>query len=469
MVAVRMKSELCLLAAWTAFSAGALTVTVDPAGDAGPVKPMNGVNNGPVVAWGSSDSGNYDRGRSNFAWYKALEIPFARTHDANFFNLYGGPHTVDVTAVFPDFDKDERDPASYDFACTDKYLSEIRAAGAEIVYRLGQTIEYPVKKYGVVPPKDDAKWARICEGIVRHYNEGWANGFRWNVRKWEIWNEADNWATNRPATCWCGSPARFHDFYETAARHLKKTFPGLEIGGPAVGWNEAWAEEFIVEMGRRKVPIDFFSWHCYAQRPEQVVRRAKKMRALLDANGYAGVPTTLDEWNYIRGWTDEIVYSLRAEQGMKGAAFAAGVMCAAQTAPVDFLCYYDARPSEWNGIFDRTSFRPLKGYWAFLAWRDLRRLGRALPVTVDGAGLYAAAARDDAGRLGVLVVRYTDDDNDVKPKEVTVRLAGGAFRNPRCRMTDADLAASESPVRADGAALTLTLEPNAFVYIESER
>ena len=50
------------------------------------------------------------------------------------------------------------------------------------------------------PPADAAKWAAICVGIIRHYNEGWANGFHHGIRYWEIWNEPEN----RPAM-WTGT------------------------------------------------------------------------------------------------------------------------------------------------------------------------------------------------------------------------------------------------------------------------
>ena len=71
--------------------------------------------------------------------------------------------------------KDAEDPASYDFVETDDYLKTMRAAGTEPFYRLGQSIEHWIKKYGVNPPADFDKWAAICEHIVRHYNEGWAD------------------------------------------------------------------------------------------------------------------------------------------------------------------------------------------------------------------------------------------------------------------------------------------------------
>ncbi len=29
-----------------------------------------------------------------------------------------------------------------------------------------------------MPPKDFKKWAVICEHIIRHYDENWANGYQ---------------------------------------------------------------------------------------------------------------------------------------------------------------------------------------------------------------------------------------------------------------------------------------------------
>ena len=87
---------------------------------------------------------------------------------------YGGWVYVDIPNMFRDFDVDETDPASYDFAFTDALMAEIVKAGCEPYYRLGVTIEnYPyIRAYRISPPKDFAKWARICEHIVRHYING---------------------------------------------------------------------------------------------------------------------------------------------------------------------------------------------------------------------------------------------------------------------------------------------------------
>ena len=62
-------------------------IQVDFSKTNGPIKAMNAVNNGPVS--------KSVRGMSNFEDYKALEIPYARNHDASFNAEYGGEHTVD--------------------------------------------------------------------------------------------------------------------------------------------------------------------------------------------------------------------------------------------------------------------------------------------------------------------------------------------------------------------------------------
>ena len=102
----------------TPIPADATSVTIDPAQILGPVKYMNAVNNGPKKAPPSQRS-------ENFTAYRAARIPFARIHDANYSSAYGAPHTVDVSAVFPDFDADADDPRSYDFVRTDAYLQTI--------------------------------------------------------------------------------------------------------------------------------------------------------------------------------------------------------------------------------------------------------------------------------------------------------------------------------------------------------
>ena len=114
-----------------------------------------------------------------------------RPHDAALSSTYGGPHCIDISGIFSNFDADVNSPESYDFTITDKYIESVYTGGAQMFFRLGQSIENAAKKYNVYPPKDYRKWAQICEHIILHYNEGWTDGYHYGIKYWEIWNEAD--------------------------------------------------------------------------------------------------------------------------------------------------------------------------------------------------------------------------------------------------------------------------------------
>ena len=429
---------------------------------------MNAVNNGPKEY-------GIDQVRGNFPAYKALEIPYARVHDAAHCHHYGGRHSVDITCIFPDFSRDADDPQAYDFRLTDIYLETMRAAGTEPFYRLGQSIEHWKKKYGVNPPADFDKWAAICEHIVRHYNEGWADGFHWNIQYWEIWNEPDlnkPLADGTPSPTWTGTDEQFFQLFETTARRLKAAFPALKIGGPALAGVLEWADRFLARMHEDGVPLDFFSWHAYAVTPEAIADKAVQVRALMDKHGYGKAESILNEWNYVRGWTEDFAYSLLVESGdmnYKGAAFIAATMICCQHVPLDMLMFYDARiDCGMNNMFHHITLEPLRGYYPFLAWMRLRRLGKELAVkTENGDGIYAVAATDGNGRLGLLVVRYTDDDNVTTPQHVSIRADGFNLTQARCHITDKYFFYSEIvPETRENNAINFVLKPNGFAFIE---
>ena len=453
------------------------SVTVDPGAVVGPVKDMHAVNNGPSVKKLAKD----DQMRGNFEEYRALRTPFARTHDS--INCVpGGAHAVDITAVFPDFDADENDPKNYDFTFTDEYLNTIRAAGTEVFFRLGQTIEHGTKKYGIYPPKDFAKWARVCEHIIRHYNEGWGWEMpeqykdQFKIRYWEIWNEPDlghwMWQTN-PRT-WAGTGEQFDEFYTIAAKHLKGKFPHLKIGGPALAGDEAWGERFIAHCKTNSVPLDFFSWHVYSVEPSNVAEKAARMRKLLDKYGFEKSESILNEWNYVKGWTGDYVYSADAicgENNLKGAAFTAAVMSSCQDAPVDMLMYYDARISTiFNGLFDRVRLYPLKAYYAIYAWSRMKNYGTQVKATaLEGKGLYATAVKGKDGKVALFLVRYSSDNNVTSDVKVKCKI-----ENVKCKMdcvrahlTDLVRSYTEVPLMPDeDGAVTIKMQPLSFALIE---
>lgn len=443
-------------------------IVIFPESAEGPVKLMNAVNNGPIIA-------GADQKRDNFAAYRAAHIPYARTHDSNYCSNYGAPHTVDITAVFPDFSANVNKESSYDFTLTDRYLESIRSAGTEVFYRLGQSIEHAAKKYGIYPPESSRKWAQICEHIIRHYNEGWADGYEWNIRYWEIWNEPDldsEEARRTNPRTWAGTDEEFFDLYETTAKHLKKCFPDLKIGGPASCGNEKWSAAFIAEMARRRVPMDFFSWHIYHSKPGKVASIAERFRRMLDDNGYTTTESILNEWNYVKGWTDQYVYSIRQMNSLKGAAFTAATMAALQYAPLDMAMYYDFRPSVFAGPFDMYTYSVQKPYYAFYAWNKLLKGKECVDVRVNErtGDLYCVASKGEDGHLRIFVVRYNEDNNEISARNVVLHVDGAWLDSDGeyfGHITDLTHMYTEIPLELNGEGdIVLSLDPNSFVLIE---
>lgn len=422
----------------------------------GGFKILNAVNNGPVFKRHAND-----QGRSNLEAYKAAGIPYARNHDASFWGTYGSEHTVDITGIFPNFDADPKDPASYHFACTDEYIHVTSLAETKTFYRLGQKIEHWVEKFGTLPPKDFRKWAVICEHIIRHYTEGWANGFDAGIEYWEIWNEPDcpDDAPYLSKLCWGGTRAQFFDFYETAAKHLKTCFPQLKIGGPSLAWDEAWAADFLQEMHKRSVPIDFFSWHCYGNEPVHMMQKAERIHKLMVESGYGSAESILNEWNYVRSWVGEgFMYSVKSIIGMKGAAYTMACMSAAQKAPIDMLMYYDARPTVWNGLFDFYTFEPLKGYYPFKWYSEFYGLEEVR--CNDEKDIYALCGRAADGKTKTVVTYYVERD-DAQAKEIELDFG----RKGRYEVYALNAEKTNECIGVTET-LTFTLEPNSCLFIK---
>ncbi len=398
-----------------------ITLQYDTAVKYGPFKILNATNGGP---WHKRHAP--DQYRSNFEAYKQARIPFSRNHDSAMHPIYGGPHSHDITCIFPDFGADPYDPASYDFGCTDESILICKEAGTQTFFRLGQTIENQIKKHDTKVPPDYKKWAVICEHIIRHYNEGWADGYKLGIQYWEIWNEpdldADDAADKRN---WQGTKAQFFDLYEVAAKHLKECFPHLKIGGPASCGRIEWLRDFLSEMKRRNVPMDFFSWHIYATEPAVILALADNVKVLLTEYGYENAESILDEWNYVKGWDIHFKYSIMTIHGIKGAIFTMACICSAQPSNIDMLMYYDTRPSAFCGAFDYYSYDPLKGYYP-LYWYgkfyDMEaeiRCEKLCDDAQEADNLYTLCGVDKNGKTLTVIAYYSDQDN-LPPKNISV-------------------------------------------------
>lgn len=393
-------------------------IRIDFSHPVGPMKPLHGINNSPVT-YGEA-----------LPELRKAGIPYVRLHDTA--GAFGGTYFVDVPNLFPDFSADPDDPASYDFAYTDAYLKGLTASGVKIFYRLGVTIEnhWRIKPHRIFPPADFQKWARICAGIVRHYNEGWCNGFRYNIEYWEIWNEPEN------PPMWQATREQYFELYRTAANHLKKEFPNIKVGGYAscgfYAINRPDMSDFyrsfvsffdafltFITSPPTAAPLDFFSWHLYTADPHEIVLHADYAEKKLAEYGLTRTENIFNEWNYAPA--DPDAWDQMKE--MPGAAFTAAAFCLMQKSPIDKAMYYDALPTRrYCGLYYFPSCRLTKTYYAFRAFNELYRLGIEVESECFGFDeLYLCAASDNRGKNAVLIVNRKNET-----REIPLVLAGAS-------------------------------------------
>lgn len=393
-------------------------IKIDFTKKCGPMKIMHSVNNGPAGS-------KVRAAMNNFQAFRDAQIPYARNHDASFYSGYGAEHTVDIHHIFRNFDADVNDPASYDFERTDIYMQDMESVGTKCFYRLGSRIEHG-KKEGTFPPRDSQKWAEICEHIIRHYNEGWADGFHMGIEYWEIWNEPDCGNPDGTNPCWQGTREQFVELFVTALKHLKKCFPHLKIGGPAFcsTWNDSYNDLLFDAVNAAGLKPDFFSFHGYRKEPDTYYDDGEKAHEVMSKYGWEkDTELILNEWNYVRGWLGEdYLYSITTIKGLKGSSFVAATMCTGQRSKLDQMMYYDARPCSWNGMFDTDFLTPLKGYYPFKMFSQLYKMGNCVSSVSDDAGVYCVAA-EGGNEAGLMVTHYVDDDT-APAKEVKIDFSG---------------------------------------------
>lgn len=364
------------------------------------IKPMHGGGQPPI---GGENLIRY------FHYMTEAGIPYSRLHDVG--GPYGSGRFVDIPNLFRDFDADENDPANYDFTFTDYIIKAIIDAKVEPYFRLGTTIENNslIKAYHIYPPKDFHKWARICEHVIRHYTEGWADGFHYNIRYWEIWNEPE--VQNK--MMWMGTDEEYYELYDITAKHLKACFPHLMIGGYASCGFYAIApkmkidpekriagtipptelekrfieffEGFFEYIKKHNSPIDFFSWHSYAD-VSRVAIMDKWLHERLEEYGYGDIETHLNEWN---------PFSTEFGTPHHSAEIAA-MMLALQHGHADVCCIYDMRTNTapWCPLFDIRTHTPIHGFYAMKAFNRLYELGTQVETLCDNDRLYVVAATD---------------------------------------------------------------------------
>jgi xylan 1,4-beta-xylosidase len=363
--------------------------------------------------------------------YKYLRINQVRTHDAmgpseidSKFILGNGelawliPDNVqragvvqagNASIIFPHWSADPEKPESYNFVPTDKMIAAIRASGAEVFYRIGRSWGANVN-----PPEDFDKFASVVKHIAMHYNQGWANGFHDDIRYWEFWNEPDG-------LFWSGTPQQFYSLYEKTARALKSVDPALKVGGDGKAFpsdDGGYREGFIDYCASHQVPLDFYSWHTYANGsadPYDAVRLAKEIRGILDTHGFPRAESILSEWNLSADFTETEKAEL---QGANNAAYIGAVLSYLQDTSIDHAHFYRG-DAAWMGLFGLDG-KYFKTAYTFKAMGKMLDTPQRLSVAgTDTFGFAALAGRSaDGDTVQILISNYAIPANykpDVMP------------------------------------------------------
>lgn len=404
------------------------SLRVDFAAERGSVRPeLHSSGFGPTIC---------SQTAQDLADVKAMGFKYARTHDWALINP--NQRVCDYFHVFPLMHLDVKDPANYWFGPTDYLLKRTREeAGLEVFYRLGTSIEHSGERvhFNSLVPDDFDKVAEIFAATVRHYNRGWANGHRWNLRYWEIWNEPEGytsmWAP-REGTAGLDEAAlqaktaelraSFTDFFVRVLRRLKGEFGDtIKVGGPALQtYRENWFRPLLAACKAAGLAPDFISWHGYENDPLTFNRQAEQARALCDEFGFTACELHVNEWHYFGhgdyDWTDmqrcsdpavkaRIWNGPNSHNGIKSACFTLATLANLQRSKIDQAYYYGCRHTGSWGFKDEHQ-KKYKVFYALKLFGDLVRDYTTICASESAGSVTTFAVRNSVGRRALLVVDY---------------------------------------------------------------
>ena len=443
----------------------------------GKIKPLNGGNLAPPL----NNTNLMDISQP----FKELRMPYTRLHDAPLENT--GWRIVDFNMIFPFMHLDADDPRNYFFEQTDEYIGHCLELGTQIVYRLGPSIEHHYPRYNTraVPENQWDKWAHVAVNIIRHYNEGWGNGFHFGIKYWEIWNEPEGlWrpsleeirqraglppdAPITPKVEYDQVMGTFNRFYCHIAPIIKNACPDIMLGGPAHIHIEADGPsgDFLKCCAEHHAPLDFYSWHCYTDNIEFMREQVFYAREVVDSYGYTKAELHLNEWHYVPGSWSKVkpekkpfMYEYKMKN-LDAAAFNTAVLNVWQDTPLDYACYYTATCTAF-GLFSRHGV-PTKTYYAMKACGMMADYAERVEVTANDRDLYPLAGRNANGDVALLCSVFHVRGNSVYLK--TTR--------PAAKVTllnvneDQDLTPTDAKFLPDGRIeLPIATKPSVFLAI----
>ena len=390
--------------------------------------------------------------------FKKLHYTYSRAHDL----MYTNPacRLADTSMIFSNMHDDPADPRNYYFEQTDFLFENLKSCGTDIFYQLGESFEHKLKPFNARQPENFEKYAEVLAGIVRHYNRGWANGYRWDIKYWEIWNEPD-----LIGKAWCGPLDEYYHFYSVAAKRLKKEFPEIKVGGPAFCTCIPRVElirAFLKRTGEEDAPVDFFSWHCYTDDIENLLAQPALVRKVLDEEGYTKTETSLNEWHYTVN-IDSIMHYGTPEQyrnamfgprglhGIDSVAFTAAVEAGFQDTPLDTAFFYGCDLFVWGFLNNDGSLNKI--YHAVeMTGKLVSEYPNRIYAKSNYKPVYLLGGTDSSGsKCALMVSDYRGTD-----PELLIELPGiAAPRNLVATILDQEHYPTEIPARLEDGRLRL--------------
>jgi len=373
-----------------------ISVRLDCLNITGVIRPFGNINDGPLPI--KNESSYVDL----TTHYRDIGITSIRTHD-----LFG---PTDMTTIFPDWSADPTNESSYHFETSDPLITSMIHAGCQVFYRLGESAGQNETLRN--PPTNFTKWAEVCTHISMHYNEGWKQGFHYNIVYWEVWNEPDL------GGFWNGTADQYYEMYHITADTMKNWNSSLKIGGPCTSsvTNVNYTEGFLQYVKDHDVPLDFFSWHRYASTPFDMYNASRHVRQLLDSYGFPDAESINTEWNL------DILTPQRDKDNARNAAFTACCLTVFQDAQLDYAYRYrgnqennwlmrflglDLSLFTYHGVYKRPAL-------TYKVMKDITQdtpLRIATPLMDASTGIaYLAGISEDRTNISVLVSNFDADD-----------------------------------------------------------
>jgi hypothetical protein len=366
---------------------------------------------------------------------KELNFEYTRTHDHALVNP--GQRIIDTHFLFPLMHLDPKDPRNYYFKATDHFLNLSRNAGLKIYYRLGTSIEHSGEKhhFNTLIPEDFDKTAEIYAGIIRHYNRGWGDGYYWDIKYWEIWNEPDGLNN-----MWClpdgdygvGETEHerkvdfdkrlkkrrdlFVELFVKSLKRIKSEFPDVKVGGPALcTFNKAYFKDILKACKKEGVAPDFISWHYYGSDPNVIIRWADEARALCDSFGFKDCELIINEWHYLGSYSwsglrnnaPEVVKKVwegpASHNGIDSSCFTLTTMAKMQTSKYDQSYFYGCSHAGAWGYMDHYR-QKYKIWYALKLFGSIMKDYTVMCASSGDKTVSTLAAKSKDGKTGALLV-----------------------------------------------------------------